>query len=284
MKKIILVVFLMLLSCLPIEVYALSVSENDVIIQKGNTKIIDLYANVDKEISELSFNMTFSTYDATAALVLEPGLTDKTPTGISHNIVFSTPMSGKVKIGTIKVIVASNPTVSNGTVNINYPKAITTNGERINLKYQDINIKIGEEVIESNLLEKIESNIVNIELQKDVYEYMIDVKSDIEKLDLKPIAKNNYSVDISNQTISELNNNTITIKVSNNNVTEEYKIKVNVLEENREVVKEETKEETKEEDKKQNVEKVDYKGKWIFLIIILTGFLFLGLLLNKKGK
>lgn len=284
MKKIILVVFLMLLCCLPIKVDALSVSENDVTVQKGNTKIIDLYANVDKEIRELSFNMTFSTYDATAALVLEPGLTDTTPTGISHNIVFSTPMSGKVKIGTIKVVVASNPTVSSGTVNINYPKAITTNGERINLKYQDINIKIGEEVIESNLLEKIESNIVNIELQKDVFEYTVDVKSDIEKLDLKPIAKNNYSVDISNQTISELNNNTITIKVSNNNVTEEYKIKVNVLEEKKEEEKVETKEEIKEETKKQNVEKVNYKGKWIFLIIILTGVLAFGLFLNKKSK
>lgn len=287
MKKIVPVLFLMILLVLPIKVKAISVSENDVNVQKGETKTIDLYANVEQEIKELSFTLTFSSYDARASLVLEQGLTDTTPTGISHNIVFSTPVSGTVKIGSIQLKVANNPSVTNASVSINYPKAITTNGERVNLNYKDININIGENIvqeeIEKGLLERIESSIVNIQLQEDVYEYTVNVKNDIQQLDLKPIAKDsNAVVDIPTQTISELSNNTIIIKVSNNNVTEEYKIKVNVIDSMEEVIQKPEKEETKENNESQ--EKFSYKGKWVGLIIALTGMLFLGLLLNKKSK
>ena len=287
MKKIVPVLFLMILLVLPIKVKAISVSENDVNVQKGETKTIDLYANVEQEIKELSFTLTFSSYDARASLVLEQGLTDTTPTGISHNIVFSTPVSGTVKIGSIQLKVANNPSVTNASVSINYPKAITTNGERVNLNYKDININIGENIvqeeIEKGLLERIESSIVNIQLQEDVYEYTVNVKDDIQQLDLKPIAKDsNAVVDIPTQTISELSNNTIIIKVSNNNVTEEYKIKVNVIDSMEEVIQKPEKEETKENNESQ--EKFSYKGKWVGLIIALTGMLFLGLLLNKKSK
>lgn len=288
MKKIVPVLFLMILLVLPIKVKAISVSENDVNVQKGETKTIDLYANVEQEIKELSFTLTFSSYDARASLVLEQGLTDTTPTGISHNIVFSTPVSGTVKIGSIQLMIANNPSVTNASVSINYPKAITTNGERVNLNYKDININIGENivqevVVEKGLLERIESSIVNIQLQEDVYEYTVNVKNDIQQLDLKPIAKDsNAVVDIPTQTISELSNNTIIIKVSNNNVTEEYKIKVNVTDSMEEVIQKPEKEETKENNEPQ--EKFSYKGKWVGLIIALTGMLFLGLLLNKKSK
>ena len=286
MKKIVPVLFLMFLLILPIEVKALSVSENNITVQNGETKNIDLYATVNQEIKELSFTLTFSTYDATASLVLEQGLVDTTPTAISHNIIFPAPVSGTVKIGTIQVVVANNPTVSNGSVNITYPKAITTSGERINLN-QDININIGnnevqEVIVEKGLLERIESSIVNIELQQDVYQYTVNVKNNIQQLDLKPIAKDsNSTIDIPTQTISELSDSTILIKVSNANTTEEYKIKVNVLEdsESETPVIEEI-----EEDDNEPKENYNYKSKWVVLIIALTGVLFLGLLLNKKSK
>ena len=127
-----------------------------------------------------------------------------------------------------------------------------------------------EEII--HYLEKIESEIVNIKLQDNIFEYTVKIKEDIEKLDLKPIVKDDkYQVEISNQVISELTNNQIIITVKNGEKKQEYKINIKVM----------TIDEI-EIDNSEFKSTYTYKNKYIIAIVALSLVLFIGLLLTKK--
>ena len=282
MKKKILLVYLLLIVIFPLNVKALNLDKNDIILAKGTTQNIDLYANVDTEVSDITFTLTYTTYDIPAYLNLEQGLTDNNPNGITHKIIFSNPVSGKIKLGSVGVNVIAYPKVTTGIININAASATTTNGTKINLNAQTLNVTIGEPPIEeknvenkTNLLDKIESKIVKIELQKDIYEYKVKIKEDIEELDLKAIAKDeNYKVEISSQKIKELKDNKIIITVKDGDNKEEYIIKVDIEKE-----KEKSDIEIDEEEFKSSY---NYKGKWIVLIIATSLALVVGLFLTKK--
>lgn len=277
MKKTIFILLLTILIIIPLNVSALSVSENNLTIEKGKSDTVDIFATVEKEVSEISFSLVYTTYDVPAYFNIESGLTD-TGTGINHKISFTEPVTGKVKLGTIKINIVASPTVTAGSINIHSGIATTTEYETISLNTQMINVTIGtpEPTIETpkeekkNLLEKIESELVNINLKEDVYEYTIKVNEDIEELDLKVTPKEeDYEVEISSQKISELKDNQIIITVKDGDNTEEYKIKVNIAK----------KVEIDEEEFKPTFK---YKGKWTTMIIIFSVVLFVGLLLTKK--
>lgn len=280
MKKIIQLLVLTLIILLPIEAKALSVDKNNLTIEKGKSESIGLYAEVESEITEIQFTMVYTTYDIPAYYNVEAGLTDTNPNGISHKIIFSNPVSGKIKLGSINTNVVNNPKVTAGSINIHSAKATTTNNDVINLDAQTINVTIGEKVVEvieetpkKNLLDRIESEIVKIEIKEDVYEYKVNVKEDIEELDLKAIAKDeSYQVEISNQKISELEDNKIIITVKTENNTEEYIVIVNKL----------NKIEDIEIDEEKFESTYKYKGKWVTMIIALSIVLFVGLALTKK--
>ena len=288
MKKLFLLLFLSIIIIMPINVHALSVDKNNLTIEKGGSEPIELYANVSDEVNEIDFTLVYSTYDIPAYFSIEPGLTDTNPNGITHKIVFSEPVTGNIKLGTIRINVVYNPKDYVGTINIHSGKAITTSGETIQLKAQTINANVKEKEEDNTqtnidtttntkkektrLLEKIESNIVKIELKDDIYEYTVNIKEDIDELDLKPIAKDDkYKIDITSQKIKELKDNQIIITVKDGDNTEEYKIKVNVLEVNKVEI---------DEDEFKSTYK--YKGKWITLIVLLSVVLFAGVILNKK--
>lgn len=285
MKKIISLLIISLVIIIPLKVKALSVDKNNLTIEKNNSETIGLYTEVNSEITELQFTLVYTTYDVPANFNIEAGLTDTNPNGIVHKIIFSSPVSGKIKLGNIKINVVNNPKVTAGTINIHSGKAITTNGETINLDSQTINVKIGtpendnvnqkkeEPVKKTNLLDRIESKIVKINLKDNVYEYKVNIKEDIEELDLKPVPKDeNYKVEITTQKIKELTDNQIIITVKDENNTEEYKIKVNTIKNNEDIVI----------DKEEFIPTFKYKGKWITIIVILSISLFIGLLLIKK--
>lgn len=287
MKKIIPLLVLSLIMIIPTRIRALSVDKNNLTIENNNNESIDLYTEVNSEITEVQFTLVYTTYDVPANFNVEAGLTDANPNGITHKIIFSNPVSGKIKLGSIKISVVKNPKVTLGTINIHSGKAITSDGETINLNSQTINVKIGEpedsDVIQNNdvstkktnLLDRIESKIVKIDLKENVYEYKVNIKEDVEELDLKPIAKDEkYKVEITTQKIKELTDNQIIITVKDEDNTEEYKIKVNTLKNDKDIDIDIDKEEFKSTYK--------YKGKWIIMIVILSIVLFIGLLLVKK--
>lgn len=287
MKKLITILWgLLILFATSNTVLALTASEENVVVSPGSEKTISLYANVGEEVTKISFDLYFTTYDIPAYFYVSNNLTDNNPDGPNHKISLSDATSGQILLGTVSIKSKKNPKDLSGVINIQNGKATTADGRIINLNSENISVKIGEvnnnidqttttekETKESNLLQNIESNIVKIDLKENVYEYSITINKDIEELDLKPVPKkDDYKVEVSSQKIKDLQDNKITIKVSGGNNTEEYIIKVNQMKDIENV----------EVDNSNFKENNSYKGKWIVMIIILSIGLVFGLILQKK--
>ena len=267
-----------------INVNALSVSKNDITIEKGKSNSIELYANTESEIESVDFTLVFSTYDIPAYFAPADGNTDTNPDGIAHHIILGQASSGKTLLGTININVLTNATDNTGTINLNNPSATSSNGNKINLDIQNINVTVGTPVVETtegkkeeekkdnNLLEKIESNITKIELKKDTFEYTVTIKDSVTELDLKPVAKDSDTkIDITTQKIKDLKDNKIIITAKNDSTEQKYTINVKTNKENKIKI-----------DDEEFKGSTSYKSKWIVIIIILIVVLSFSLLFNKK--
>jgi len=287
MKRIIKYFFVIfLLFSFIVKANALEVSKNDITIEKGGSDNIELYANVEEEVISVTFTLVYSTYDIPASFNVASGASDTNPNGITHTVVFNEAKSGKILLGTVNISVKNYPTDMVGSVNIHTASAKTSSEEKINLDAQNINIKVGTATeepkkeekkeepkeVDKNLLDKIESKIVKIELKKDVFDYTVNVKKEIDELDLKPIAKSeDTKIDISSQKISELKDGKIVITTKNNDTEQVYNIKVNVKEEDQITI-----------DKDEFKADKSYKGKWIIVSIILIVALIISMLFARK--
>lgn len=291
MKRILKLIIIAVILLIPIgSVSALTVSENDVKIPASGSKSIELSTSSEELLTSVEFTLVYTTYDIPANFIVNSSYTDSNPNGIKHKVIFPEPISGKITLGNVNINVANNPKDTAGTINIHSAKGYTKTGETINLNAQNINIIIGEENntntdkpsnddnsnTNKNVLKEIKSDIVKINLQKDVFEYQITIDKDIEKLDLEPIAINDtYKVEVSNQEIATLEDNKINITVTDNTGNKIiYTIKVNILKDISSV----------EIDNANYKEKNTYKGKWIILIIFFSVILLFGLALTKKKK
>lgn len=279
-------------------VLALTVSENNIEIPKSDRKSIELSTNSEEMLTSVEFTLVYTTYDIPASFIVNPNYTDSNPNGIKHKIIFSEPINGNIILGNININVVDEPKDNTGTVNIHSAIGYTESGETINLTSQNINVTVlnnretntetneiekpkedeQEETKEfdKNVLKEIKSDLVKINIQKDIFEYTITINNDIEKLDLEPITINeSYKVEISNQEIATLEDNKINITITDNKGNKiDYIIKVNILKDISDV----------EIDDSDFKEKNTYKGKWIILVIIFSIILLFGLILTRKKK
>lgn len=279
-------------------VLALTVSENNIEMPKSDRKSIELSTNSEEMLTSVEFTLVYTTYDIPASFIVNPNYTDSNPNGIKHKIIFSEPINGNIILGNININVVDNPKDNTGTVNIHSAIGYTESGETINLTSQNINVTVlnnretntetneiekpkedkHEETKEfdKNVLKEIKSDLVKINIQKDIFEYTITINNDIEKLDLEPIAINeSYKVEISNQEIATLEDNKINITITDDKGNKiDYIIKVNILKDISDV----------EIDDSDFKEKNTYKGKWIILVIIFSTILLFGLILTRKKK
>ena len=200
-------VFLLLINIS--SVYALSVSKNDITIEKGGSERIELYANVEADIKRVDFTLVFSTYDIPAAFIANSALIDTNPDGITHSVTLPEAKSGKILLGTVDITSKQDATETAGSVSIHTASATTTNDEKVSLNAQTINIKLGTPdntptpkptekpsepskpsessgEVDKGLLAKIESKLVDIELKKNTFTYTVELKDNkITELDLK---------------------------------------------------------------------------------------------------
>lgn len=279
-------------------VLALTVSENNIEIPKSDRKSIELSTNSEEMLTSVEFTLVYTTYDIPASFIVNPNYTDSNPNGIKHKIIFSEPINGNIILGNININVVDDPKDNTGTVNIHSAIGYTKSGETINLTSQNINVTVlnnretntetneiekpkedkQEETkkFDKNVLKEIKSDLVKINIQKDIFEYTITINNDIEKLDLEPIAINeSYKVEISNQEIATLEDNKINITITDDKGNKiDYIIKVNILKDISDV----------EIDDSDFKEKNTYKGKWIILVIIFSTILLFGLILTRKKK
>lgn len=292
MKKGFLLFFMLFLS---FNVKALCINgKNNLIIEKGTSDKINLSVNVNDTISEVRFTMVYSSYDIPADFYVANGLIDGNPNGVSHRVILSNPTSGNIDLGSIIVRAVSNPSAKRGTITLYNAFALTKGGSKINLDGHVIDVSIGTPVMVSkevntvkNMLSSINSSLVNIELVDGVFEYSIDVSEKVDELDLVPVASDEkYVVSVGSQKISELVDGLIIISVSNGDVKEEYKIKVNKIVDN-------TDDKGDSDIKIDEIDKVEidntefvsdnqYKIKWLIFMGIVSVLFFTGLALIKK--
>lgn len=319
-----------------VRVDAMTVSKNDLTLEKGKGDTVELYANFEQNVTNVEFTLVYTTYDIPANFVVNSNFTDTNPDGIKHTVNFSQTQTGKVLLGTVHITTKVNPNDMLGTINIHSGKATTESGEVISLKRQDINVKIGtpvendtpsqeestennnnnnnnnenkettkpkeeankennndtkkeepknesvkkeetkkEETTENgyNLLEKIESKIVKIEIKENIFDYTVTVNKETLELDLKPIAiKDTSKINITTQKIEEIKDNKILITVKDGEQEQIYTINVRVLKDF----------EKAEIDNSEFKTNNSYKGKWLVVTIVLIICLIGSLLLIKK--
>ena len=146
-------------------VFALTVSDSNITMSPGTSKEVELSTTTEVEVSRVEFTLVYSTYDVPANFVVNNIYTDGNPNGIKHIVNFDTPVSGTIKLGTVKINTVNSPRETTGTINIHSAKAITATGETINLNSQNINVTIGEpkdepanDDYDKNLLKEIKSS------------------------------------------------------------------------------------------------------------------------------
>ena len=267
-------------------VKAFSVEKDTFYIIPGNREEIHLYADVEEEIVSVSFNLTFSSYDASATFAPNKAFKDNAG-NISHVVTLNEPTSGKIDLGVLTIKTKATARIGENaeTVLINKGIAKTQSGKEIELDRVNILVYLGEQdeytedeepVIDTTaeLLDRIDSSIVNITLKKNVFEYTVTVPAGTVELDLKPITKSEtVKVTTSSQKISELEDNTIIITLEDGKVTQKYKIKVNV------------KKAIQETEIDYSNENKEYHYKWKYLVIILIcGLTIAGTLFIKISK
>ena len=275
MKKLLKVLFsISLIFILINKVEALTLEEKELHLAKGETKEIEVTENFSEKIKKLEFNLVYYNNDITGTFQVNSSYQDKT-SGIKHEIVFPNGVSGELSLGKLQVFVAKNSSLQKGIININNVQATTLNGKILNLENISLPIFIDskkENTVTGNLIEKIDSNLVNISLKENTYEYKVTVKEDIKELDLKPITKyQDTIIDISSQKLEKEKNNIIIITAKKDNIEEEYKIQVKYQKD----IKIDT-----HKYKEDN----SYKKKWIIIASIFSIIFIIGLFLFKKEK
>lgn len=266
-----------------IDAKALELVETNPTMEKGETKDIELYVNAPSDTKEIKFSLTFLSYDVVGTFESSTGVL--TNNGVSHTISFDEPITGRVKLGIVKIKVSTNVLINTGTINLYNASATLVDDTTNKLNNQSIQVNITKEKkeeIKTNLLKTISSNIVNISLEPNKYEYELSVKNDIDKLDLTATAiDETYKVDITEQTLKE-GKNQIFINVSKGDISEKYTI--NVTRDKKEEIKEEIKK-NKDEVKKEQVSKIknkNFKSGWTIIITGLIVVFIVGLSLLKK--
>lgn len=289
MNRLIKILFIVVLMfTLPVYVSALSLSKTEVTIAKEEETTVELFANIDEEANSVDFGLFYSTYDIPATFHVNDSYTYSSNGGSYHKVTFNKPESGKIKLGTITIKAVANPKTSTGIVSLSDVSATLTSGKKKMLNERVINVKIVEKEDQepnnpspndenkgneenndpsnntkqdedeyNNLLERIDSKIVNIKLKEDVYDYVVSINPTVKELDLKPVLKDDsYKVEVSNQKIEELEDNKITITISKEDIKKVYTVRVRIAND-------------VEVDDSKFTPTNSYKGIWIFAIVLL---------------
>ena len=274
MKKVIFSVVIMLLSFTFVNVSAFSVVDDTLYLKPGTNESIHLYANVKEEVTSISFDLSYSSYDVSASFRPTSKIKDNHDDNdyVHHDLKLDKPRSGKIDLGVININVKSSPKEPKVGHNIKVFNG-SAKGETGDIKLKDLiviiypfekedeNVTTVVDTLDDSLLDKIESKIVDINLEAGVFDYTVTVKDTVKKLDLVPVPKNSdIRVTISNQEISALENDTIKITLEDGKTTQVYNIKVKQLKTVKDVQIDDT------------TDVAEYHYKWKYIVVIVACF------------
>lgn len=284
MKKLLKVIFIIILLLFNREVLALSLDNTDINIVAGSSENLMLYADLPEGTTKVEFTLVFDSYDIPVYFEVADNLVDENPNGVKHIVVLSEASSGKTLLGTVTVRSVNSPSVKTAGAQMHTAKAFDINGVERILNNSSLNVKIVSEEEKQNenneteknikFLKNIESKIVEIKFKEDKYEYEVSVSDNIEELDLKAVTFDDSSkVEISSQKIKELDDGKILITVTNSGKKQVYTIKVKVEKDKPLVQADESEFEGK-----------GYAKEWIMVMVVLSVVLVFGMGLTSKKK
>lgn len=296
-SKILLMLTIFVVGIFTIKVNAVRLDKTSVTLKPGQTANIGVYATVEEAQEQVSFPFVYSSYKVPASFnAVSPHLS--TGGSNSYKVTLGEHIAGEISIGTVTITALNDATESatvtiDGqtiTVNIDNPQpqtnTQTNNQTDTQTKPQDDKPVNNEqdETTDYNLLKSIDSDIVNIKLEKDKFEYEVTITDDIKELDLKPVTiDEKYKATIKTQKIEELKDNEIVINVTDGKISKDYKIKVKIKEKDEQDSKDENiKEEPTQEE--NSGKPYEYKGKIVAVMIIFIVLLGIGFYLLKKKK
>ena len=188
-KKLILLFILMAVIFVPVSVKAenkIYFETDEVNIGLNSTKKINILVDSDEDFTKVNFNLITTSYNVgfysvefNEAFVRNAS----SATGSNYELESKTPQKSGTIIGSVTLI-AKDSAYLNEQGYIRLTKAsITTNG-LIDLPSTQLKFMVSNKKSSNNYLSSLSSDIVNIDFDKEVLDYSVVVKSNVNKLDL----------------------------------------------------------------------------------------------------
>lgn len=252
--------------------------ENDNIsVAPGKTVEVGLFAESDKEFKNVKLNLITTSTSINFYSIEYNQVFTKSTSGSTTVLSSNTSLKSGTKIATVKLKASDNAQIST----TGYVRAVSaTLDNSISLENAQVLVKVSNELSSNNNLSSITSSIVNIDFNKEITSYDVEVESDVNELDLVATPEDKSStVDISSQVL-KTGKNTITITVKAANKEEKvYTVNVNKNKSKESNPISETSSKTHKE------AKVDKKG-WVVILLALLIVLGIDLIsiMHKKNK
>ena len=198
-KKLVLLFILMIVVFIPVSVKA----ENKIYfetaeanIELNSTKKINILVDSDEDFTKVNFNLITTSYNVgfysvelNEAFVRNAS----SATGSNYELESKTPQKSGTIIGSVTLI-AKESAYLNEQGYIRLTKAsITTNG-LVDLPSTQLKFTVSNKKSNNNYLSSLSSDIVNIDFDKEVLDYSVLVKSDVDKLDLVGVPEDSKAV------------------------------------------------------------------------------------------
>lgn len=250
-------------------------------IAPGEKKELKIKVDSDEDFTKVNFDLiTTSTYVGFYSVDFSENFVRNasSQTGSNYELEAKTPMKSGTTIGTVTLIAKeSSPIGIEGYIRLTRPSI--TSSSLMELKTTEVKMIVSNEKSNNNNLSSLSSNLVDIDFNKDVLEYVVLVDNDVDTFDLSAQAEDSSStVTISDQKLKKKENIINVTVTSEDGAKKTYKVTVNKKEDN--------KSKTTINEKKENEEGTDKNAKsgFISVLILLVMVLVVDLLYIKKKK
>lgn len=250
-------------------------------IAPGEKKELKIKVDSDEDFTKVNFDLiTTSTYVGFYSVDFSENFVRNasSQTGSNYELEAKTPMKSGTTIGTVTLIAKeSSPIGIEGYIRLT--RTSITTSSLMELKTTEVKMIVSNEKSNNNNLSSLSSNLVDIDFNKDVLEYVVLVDNDVDTFDLSAQAEDSSStVTISDQKLKKKENIINVTVTSEDGAKKTYKVTVNKKEDN--------KSKTTINEKKENEEGTDKNAKsgFISVLILLIMVLVVDLLYIKKKK
>lgn len=250
-------------------------------IAPGEKKELKIKVDSDEDFTKVNFDLiTTSTYVGFYSVDFSENFVRNasSQTGSNYELEAKTPMKSGTTIGTVTLIAKeSSPIGIEGYIRLT--RTSITTSSLMELKTTEVKMIVSNEKSNNNNLSSLSSNLVDIDFNKDVLEYVVLVDNDVDTFDLSAQAEDSSStVTISDQKLKKKENIINVTVTSEDGAKKTYKVTVNKKEDN--------KSKTTINEKEENEEGTDKNAKsgFISVLILLIMVLVVDLLYIKKKK